>query len=58
MPRAFRAMRSMPMSRRGVASDHECTGFGEALDKLRRGQWIMIREGTAAHNLAALLPLF
>jgi len=42
----------------GVASDHECTGFGEALDKLRRGQWIMIREGTAAHNLEALLPLF
>lgn len=42
----------------GVDSDHECSTFEEALEKLRRGQWIMIREGTAAKNLKALLPLF
>ncbi len=41
----------------GVRSDHECTDTQEALDKLARGQWIMIREGTAAKNLNALLPL-
>lgn len=41
----------------GVVSDHECSVFEEGLEKLKRGQWIMIREGTAAHNLEALLPL-
>lgn len=41
----------------GVRSDHECTDKTEALEKLSRGQWIMIREGTAAKNLNALLPL-
>ena len=41
-----------------VASDHECSTFEEALEKLTLGQWIMIREGTAARNLQALLPLF
>ena len=42
----------------GVGSDHECSSFEEALEKLKRGQYIMIREGTAARNLEALLPLF
>lgn len=42
----------------GVLSDHECSDVGEALGKLARGQWIMIREGTAARNLEALMPLF
>ena len=42
----------------GVWSDHECSDAGEALEKLGRGQWIMIREGTAARNLEALMPLF
>ena len=41
----------------GVKSDHECTDATEAIEKLSRGQWIMIREGTAAKNLNALLPL-
>ena len=41
----------------GVSTDHECYDLDEALDKLRRGMYILIREGTAAHNLAALLPL-
>jgi adenine deaminase len=41
----------------GVRSDHECTTYEEALEKRRLGMWIMIREGSAARNLAALLPL-
>lgn len=41
----------------GVGSDHECITAEEAFEKLGRGQWIMIREGTAAKNLKALLPL-
>ena len=41
----------------GVYSDHECSDLGDALAKLERGQYIMIREGTAARNLDALLPL-
>ena len=42
----------------GVRSDHECSDIHEAMEKLRRGQYIMVREGTAAQNLNALLPLF
>ena len=41
----------------GVYSDHECSTMDDALAKLRRGQFIMIREGTAARNLEALAPL-
>jgi adenine deaminase len=41
----------------GVRSDHECTTFDEALEKRRLGMWIMIREGSAAKNLEALVPL-
>lgn len=41
----------------GVYSDHECSTFENALEKLRKSQFIMIREGTAAHNLKALMPL-
>ncbi len=41
----------------GVYSDHECADLDDALLKLRLGQFIMVREGTAARNLEALLPL-
>jgi adenine deaminase len=41
----------------GVYSDHECYTLAEAIEKLQRGQFIMIREGTAARNLDALVPL-
>ena len=41
----------------GVYSDHECADLDNAMEKLRLGQFIMIREGTAAKNLEALLPL-
>lgn len=41
----------------GIASDHECFSLEDALAKLERGQHIMIREGTAAHNLEELVSL-
>ena len=41
----------------GVRSDHECTTLEEAMEKRRLGMWIMIREGSAARNLEALLPM-
>lgn len=41
----------------GVYSDHECSELHDAIAKLQRGQFIMIRDGTAARNLEALAPL-
>ncbi len=41
----------------GIQSDHECTTVEEALEKLRLGMHIFIREATNAHNLETLLPL-
>jgi len=41
----------------GISSDHECTTLEEAREKLRLGMYIMIREGSEAQNLEALLPL-
>ena len=41
----------------GVYSDHECSDMDDAMAKLRNGQFIMIRDGTAAHNLEALVDL-
>ncbi len=41
----------------GVESDHECTNPNEAIEKLRLGMYLMIREGTAAKDLDALLPV-
>jgi adenine deaminase len=41
----------------GISSDHECTTAAEAREKLAAGMHIMIRQGTGARNLAALLPI-
>jgi adenine deaminase len=41
----------------GARSDHETSDLQEAVEKLRAGMMIMIREGTSAKNLEALLPL-
>ena len=41
----------------GVKSDHECTTPEEAIEKIRLGMYIMIREGTAAKDLDALIPV-
>ena len=41
----------------GIRSDHEATTFEEALEKRRRGMWVLIREASNARNLRDLLPL-
>ncbi len=41
----------------GISSDHECNEESEAREKLMAGMHVMIREGTAARNLHALIPL-
>ena len=41
----------------GILSDHESTSPEEAEEKLRRGMYLMIREGSSERNLDALLPL-
>lgn len=42
----------------GIVNEHECTNAEEAIEKLKKGQRIMIRQGTAARDLIPLLPLF
>jgi adenine deaminase len=41
----------------GMGSDHECTNLKEAIEKLRKGMHIMIRQGTHEKNLQDLIPL-
>ncbi len=42
----------------GIYDDHECTGWKEGAERIGKGQWVMIREGTHTKNLDDLLPLF
>lgn len=42
----------------GISDDHECSSFDEARERIRKGQWVMIREGTSARNLDGLINLF
>lgn len=42
----------------GIGSDHECAEIEEAKEKIRKGQFVMIRQGTAARNLDDLVSLF
>ncbi|MDO5517581.1 MAG: adenine deaminase [Clostridium sp.] len=39
-----------------ITTDHECISAHEAIDKIRRGMHILIREGTVAKNLKDILP--
>lgn len=41
----------------GPQSEHEATLRSEGAEKLARGMWLMIRQGTSAKNLAELIPL-
>ncbi len=41
----------------GIIADHESTLYDEALEKLSRGMYVMLREGTCSHDLANLIPL-
>lgn len=40
----------------GITTDHECITKEQALDRLRAGIKVMLREGTAAKNMRSLLP--
>ncbi len=42
----------------GISTDHECSCFAEACEKIEKGQWVMIREGSGARNLSGLIDLF
>lgn len=39
-----------------ILTDHECINASEAIEKIRRGMYVLIREGTVAKNLKELLP--
>jgi len=41
----------------GISTDHECVSKSEALEKIRFGMKIQIREGSAAKNFDALIPI-
>ena len=41
----------------GISTDHECFTYDEALEKLQKGMKVIIREGSAAKNFEALIPL-
>lgn len=41
----------------GISTDHECFTYEEALEKLQKGMKVLIREGSAAKNFEALIPL-
>ena len=41
----------------GISTDHECFKYEEALEKLKHGVKILIREGSAAKNFEILIPL-
>ncbi len=41
----------------GISTDHECTSLTEAIEKIDAGMHILIREGSAARNFDALVPL-
>lgn len=43
---------------KGIQDDHECSNVEEAKEKIKKGQWLMIRQGTAAQNLMDLTELF
>lgn len=39
-----------------IRTDHECTNYEEALEKVKNGMYVMLREGSAARDLKKLLP--
>lgn len=41
----------------GIRTDHECTSAEEALEKIRKGMHILVREGSVSKDLHALLPI-
>ena len=41
----------------GISTDHECYSYDEGLEKISLGMKVLIREGSAAKNFSALIPL-
>lgn len=41
----------------GISTDHECYSYEEGLEKIHLGMKVLIREGSAAKNFSALIPL-
>ncbi|ARQ11196.1 adenine deaminase 1 [Rhizobium etli] len=41
----------------GIRTEHECTSAAEALEKIRKGMHILVREGSVSKDLAALIPI-
>ncbi|WP_114391199.1 adenine deaminase [Notoacmeibacter marinus] len=41
----------------GIRTEHECTSAEEALEKIRKGMHILVREGSVSKDLQALLPI-
>jgi adenine deaminase len=41
----------------GIRTEHECTTAEEALEKIRKGMHILVREGSVSKDLAALMPI-
>lgn len=41
----------------GIKTDHECSSFEEGLERISKGQWLQIREGTAAKNLRSMVKI-
>ncbi|AHG46370.1 adenine deaminase [Rhizobium leguminosarum bv. trifolii CB782] len=41
----------------GIRTEHECTTAREALEKIRKGMHILVREGSVSKDLAALIPI-
>ena len=40
----------------GVRTDHECTTTREMVDRLQRGMYVQMRDGSACHDLKTLIP--
>ena len=40
----------------GIRTDHECTCVSEMLDRLQRGMYVQLRDGSACHDLKTLIP--
>ena len=40
----------------GILSCHEPINFGQVIERLRLGMWIMVREGSIRRDLATILP--
>ena len=41
----------------GIRTDHECTSADEAMEKIRKGMHILVREGSVSKDLHALMPI-